>query len=646
MREGKLVEVVDVSKVCTGTNFGEEIFIGDRGVITEVDVEEVWGAEIISVELVDKNSFFKIYKNGLKRLYNFEKGDYVKGTSNRYNITGVDMTVGLVEEVCESLGEMEVKVIEQRRRDSVGKCYDVENSTDYFEILPKHKVNVGRKKTDIENKMDKYDIGDMVIKVDGDSDIYNGIELGVVIKKGEDALKVLILKHQDKHNEGNSIYIDINYHNVIVDKEDMSSKNLKEKYNIGDILEFKENKELFEIIGVHDQFIATKSVTRGGRYKAFAPSFYYDLKLKNNDDNKKEVYSLLLDKSELKHLIQDRTLDVDALKNEIARHEAMIEDAKRRMAISTKEIKEARRKIKEEQNRKVNYDKVRDNLKQILEDDKVVSLKVDEDTITIDTVQLFAEGVGAYEGGKFELNRYRIKIIPRENKVLIQGLDDDLCRESCWSSRDPHPHVSGNSSYVCWGNTLAMLCDSMAQEELYMTYMLVINFLETYNLDDEAGVNIVNWDYINENGERVKLEKAKRCYSCEELLHDEDDVFICDECGDTFCSSCVTYSKHHEMYLCEYCIDNDYVRNVGEDNDIVHADQVVECYECGNYVISGNEIDLDGDTYCSHECISNAGYEQCDECGELGKCYYIDDRMLCSSCKEELEEDMEDEEEC
>lgn len=372
---------------------------------------------------------------------------------------------------------------------------------------------------------------------------------------------------------------------------------------------------------------------------------------------------------------------VERMKMEVDSAEKEVIKKRRELASAVKALETYRRGYLKELSIKNKGEeliaKVKEQLRLIGDDEKVDSIKVVDDRIIILTKQLYAQGVGIYEEGIFKLNRYRIEMKPKINEVKIFGIDEGYNRKSCWTDNDPHPHVSGRNGEPCWGNTQTMLCDTMSRDEFYMTYLMVLNFLESYNLDDVAGRNIRNWDFVDENGDELELPPVSICKICDTEIEDEDDEYECDHCGGVVCSDCYYWSDYHEERICEDCaneyyeyIEGDFVKSelttvcdfcdkriitedavaIGDryycDDECVENDEYERCVHCDEWYERADMIYIDDEYYCSDDCACDAGYFMCEECGiweDNGNMYENDGRELCENCYENEKSDEEEE---
>lgn len=292
--------------------------------------------------------------------------------------------------------------------------------------------------------------------------------------------------------------------------------------------------------------------------------------------------------------------------------------------------------------------KIKEQLDNARTNPMIEKILVEENYIEVYTKQLTATD-GEY---RFLVNAYRIEIKPKDMDIRVYGIHEDLCRESSFSSHDPHPHVSGVTGKPCWGNTELLLVEMFEQKQIDVVIQLVIDYLQTFNLEDVAGRHIKNWQCVDEEGNELECPfEEYSCHICDAQL-DEDDYYTCDECGEIICSDC--YYWINDEIICDNCVDRNYTYSNLEDR-YINNDDVITCNYCGECFSDYYEdkiVAYDGSEFCSVECAQNAEYYLCEECkewhcidnmtydGEVDECWYCDDCF--ESIKEMREENKEE----
>ena len=143
----------------------------------------------------------------------------------------------------------------------------------------------------------------------------------------------------------------------------------------------------------------------------------------------------------------------------------------------------------------------------------------------------------------------------------------------------------------------------------------------------------------------------------------EDCCTYCDCCGGNYLNEDCTWIPSEEQYVCNACLARNYIY-CEHCHEYVHRDDVyciedtneyvcercifdcddfTECDECGAYFRRTYEID--GYNLCS-DCVANY-CSPCDSCGEIHFDYNLIEHksgMICETCCERLEEEVEAEE--
>lgn len=169
-----------------------------------------------------------------------------------------------------------------------------------------------------------------------------------------------------------------------------------------------------------------------------------------------------------------------------------------------------------------------------------------------------------------------------------------------------HPHVFNNGE-ACFGNINSQIALYQDSSDYYALYLLLLSFLKTCNIEDEAGRFVASWDECDEHGNiidvadvsQILLEDGRKlddwciCDNCDRILS-LDQAFYCTLCNRPICEDCV--ETHNGRSYCDYCYS-----------------EMPTCLNCGDL------IDIDNDDY---------GY---DERGNL----------ICGDCMREKEEEEE-----
>lgn len=305
--------------------------------------------------------------------------------------------------------------------------------------------------------------------------------------------------------------------------------------NIGVVFEIKNNDKYIELI---DDSIKIKDI---------------ELLMTNFDD--KEVEN---QENRIRAIQRDKEVARKRLVDLIKRlEEELIELEKIKLGNSSKE------KI---------VNKIYEEIQSIQEDEKCERVEILQNELIIYTKQLYIEDE-KYNKGHFKINKYKISINFSNFEVKVHGVLDNYNRKSCWSSKCPHPHIS-HTGNPCWGNTEAMLVDSIENKEIYTTFMIIVNFLETFNINDYAGGFIKNWDYVSrEDDNKILLNpysESNRNLNCGCTVTQNDEVYHCDICEETMCEDC-----------CRTCSDCD-ATVCATHSEHRDSDGSIICSECSN----------------------------------------------------------------
>lgn len=195
-------------------------------------------------------------------------------------------------------------------------------------------------------------------------------------------------------------------------------------------------------------------------------------------------------------------------------------------------------------------------------------------------------------------------------------------RRGFWGNHQVHPHVS-NRDEPCLGNAEDMLAIYAADREYYAMFLTALGFLQTTNINDIAGYGICFWDEIDDEGNVIKEGHIPEV--------EEYGKFTSDDNNENYWE---LYGYPDGVYKCEWC------------GKIIHyEDEVTTCSECGMILCADCARNVDGDDYCER-CYEN-NFIECENCGEViavdNVWTTVDGRHLCEECynEEEAEESEE-----
>lgn len=283
---------------------------------------------------------------------------------------------------------------------------------------------------------------------------------------------------------------------------------------------------------------------------------------------------------------------INNYKREIEIYETHIEAAKIEIERYEKEIE----KIKEENN--VNY---KEQIEMIKNNKKVENVYYEpiENKLVIDTVELRMTNEDIKDDIR-ALGKMRIKIDISDFSTTMFNLTNK--RPNYWGEQGNHPHVS-SSGNACLGNSDYMFAQAKEENSFYITFLICLGYLETYDYLDCAGAYYVSWDKIDEDGNIIEdghlPYDVYECTVCGELV-DEDDAYYCHQCGEYACDEHIYYIESEDDYVCQNCIDLYYSK----------------CDCCGEYEKTEYTTELEnGDIYCSDCAKEYLG--TCENCGAL-----------------------------
>ena len=284
--------------------------------------------------------------------------------------------------------------------------------------------------------------------------------------------------------------------------------------------------------------------------------------------------------------------EIENKEKEIEIYETHIEAAKIEIERYEKEI----RKIKEEDN--INY---KEQIELIKNNKKVEDVYYEpiENKLVIDTVELRMTNEDIKDDIR-ALGKMRIKIGIDDFSTTMFNLTNK--RTNYWGRQGNHPHVS-SSGNACLGNSDYMIAQAKEENNFYITFLICLGYLETYDYSDCAGAYYVNWDKIDEDGNIIEEGHLPyhvyECAVCGAII-DEDDAYYCQQCGEYVCDEHIYYIESDDAYVCQNCIDLYYSK----------------CDCCGEYEKTEYTTELEnGDIYCS--CCAEEYLDTCEHCGAV-----------------------------
>ena len=154
------------------------------------------------------------------------------------------------------------------------------------------------------------------------------------------------------------------------------------------------------------------------------------------------------------------------------------------------------------------------------------SFKMDGDSVIGTTYEI----VISYEGYDYRFDEYQIEVDLRQGKIYITGGSN--------TNGYIHPHVSDESSNICWGNIGPLVQRLIGQLDLFPLFQLVHQFLSSYNSSDPFQ-RIEKWD---PDWQDEEPDDEPYCSYCDDYGH---TISECESCW--WCENCNEYVDHDEV---------------------------------------------------------------------------------------------------
>lgn len=288
--------------------------------------------------------------------------------------------------------------------------------------------------------------------------------------------------------------------------------------------------------------------------------------------NKEELIKILE-----KQIYTSSEETIKRIKRNINQEESYMENIKQDMISRIKTLKRLSKELElEEGATALPADKIANDLDLIMKNEKVVDIKITEQNLKVMTHELY---IYDEKGNKYIGGEYIIDVKLSNSDIRISG---NRGHKGYWSDKDPHPHVSGESGKVCFGNLSSTVAELCAQNELYALILSCIDFLENVDIKDYAGKNIKYYDKIDEDGSVIEKNP------------EDMGLVKCDNCGE--------YFDPDEMMQVYDTID------IYNDGSADYGDTLNVCDNCRE------DCDYDGDL---DECAYNINYHDEEEEGDM-----------------------------
>lgn len=225
-----------------------------------------------------------------------------------------------------------------------------------------------------------------------------------------------------------------------------------------------------------------------------------------------------------------------------------IENAKRtkafinRMSERERENKEIRRRDLEEKKRKMAEARqtVRNLVTQIIVDEKMLSsntdafaeleitlnkeleimannkmikkVEIDEQGLIIAHTEMIYSNVLGKDNKvrRYRFGEYQLKIDVSNGEVKFINANNKDKRHSCWGDKCHHPHVNEQGN-ACLGSASTLIMDCVDRYQWGVLADVLINYLQSVNIDDSAGKYYIRWDEVDNDGKK-KANQFDGCY--------------------------------------------------------------------------------------------------------------------------------------
>lgn len=207
-------------------------------------------------------------------------------------------------------------------------------------------------------------------------------------------------------------------------------------------------------------------------------------------------------KRDIKEQLANKRAQNDSRQREIVQYKSRIMDYYR-------QIQDNMRQIASLENGEVDgLDTFFGGLDSIAKHPMVKDVKVLNDKVEIYTHQIVTRARVERQERFYDMGEMHISINIKSSDVRFFG---EKKNRSHWTSKDPHPHVDGNTGRACLGNVDVTIMELCQQLEIYPLFLTALDFLQNANTEDVAGKNVVNWERVNEDGTPwIDEKKLKR----------------------------------------------------------------------------------------------------------------------------------------
>jgi len=258
---------------------------------------------------------------------------------------------------------------------------------------------------------------------------------------------------------------------------------------------------------------------------------------------------------------------IEQKKYDIQRHEENIVGFKNKIKTESDNLIAAMRSLNvEDTDMNDLIKKLQSDLHLIVNNEFIEDVLIKNNKFIIKTIPLF---ITSDEDRIYKAGRFDIDINISNSDIRFSS---DVTHKSFWSANDPHPHVSGRSGTPCWGNVSSTIAELCSQKELYALVLFCLDYLQSANTGDPAGINIRKWQEIDENGDDVERETYS-CPGCGADMEEDDEYY---EVYEDYWEEDDEFSE--QLQVCEECYGNNY--SYYESIDTAVANYHERDYDC------------------------------------------------------------------
>jgi hypothetical protein len=269
------------------------------------------------------------------------------------------------------------------------------------------------------------------------------------------------------------------------------------------------------------------------------------------------------------------------------------------------------------------------NIKQVTSVDEYSC--IDKGIISVDV-----EGIKAKcQRNWYYFGDYTINIDISQSTVRFLN-KSGITRKSYWGEGCQHPHCSYDGR-PCLGNLSTQVAELLKSLDIAFLVNLCISYLQSVNIHDIAGKNVVNWPVCDEEGNILHQRNEDgliQCTTCGKYMREEgeDGWEQCDDCLEWMCPDHIRVrdTEAGEIHICNECSMN--YACCSHCGKYEFRDTMIMCDVCGSLVCPSCLSDeFPRFAYYSGNRVMNVCKEhevhRCEGCG-----LYLVETDTCPSC--------------